>query len=82
MTALTTAQISALFQEIANRCNSDGVVTLTKTDLKNAITDVNTWMDNNASSYNTAINVTARNALTTSQKAYLLAIIALKKYTG
>ena len=82
MTALTTAQISALFQQIADQCSKDGPVTITKTDIKNAITDINTWIDNNAASFNSAINATARAGLTTSQKAYLLAIIALKKYPG
>mgnify|MGYP001164581289 CR=1 FL=1 len=82
MVALTTAQISALFQEIANLVSRDGVVTITKTDIKNAITDINTWMDANQTSFNNAINATARAGLTTPQKAYLLAIIALKKYSG
>ena len=82
MVALTQNQIDKLFQEIATLVSREGICTITKTDFKTAISDINTWIDNNTTSFNNSINATARSALTTSQKAYLLAIITLKKYSG
>lgn len=56
------------------------VVGLTKTQLRAAVDAVDQWCSDNAAAFNTALPVAARNSLTTSQKARLLALVALKRY--
>ena len=81
--ALTTQQklaIRALWNsDISNRRESIG---LTKADVDAAIDAIDTWIDANSTSYNTAIPQPARSALTASQKAELLYRVALKRYGG
>jgi conjugal transfer/entry exclusion protein len=52
---------------------------LTKSDLQAAVNAADDWTDANASSFNTALPAAARTALTTEQKALLLAIVALMR---
>lgn len=46
-----------------------------KSILRTAVDDADTWAENNASSYNTALNVTFRTNATATQKAALLALV-------
>ena len=55
---------------------------LSKPDLDAAITAVDAWVEANAAAYNAALPLAARTTLTASQKAELLAIVALKRYAG
>lgn len=54
-------------------------IAVTKTDLRAAINAVDDWCDTNAASFNTAIPQPARAQLTASQKALLLAYVALRR---
>jgi len=85
LTALTQAQIDKVFADLVNeilRASNGAAITLTKTDIKQAITDTNTWIDNNAASYNSALALNVRSTLTSTQKSLLFAYVALKKYSG
>ena len=53
---------------------------LTKAQLRAAFNAADDWVDANAASYNTALPVAARNALTTYQKAQILAMVVLKRH--
>ena len=53
---------------------------LSKIQLKAAIDAADSWADSNASSFNSALPVEARTALSSSQKAQLLAYTILRRY--
>lgn len=56
------------------------VTGLTKAQLRTAVDDIDTWVDANSASFNTAIQQPARSALTSAQKAALLVYVVLKRY--
>lgn len=66
-----------LMQEWSNARES---VALTKADLRAAVDAIDTWLNDNAASANTAIPQPARSALTTTQKALLLMHVVRKRY--
>jgi hypothetical protein len=53
---------------------------LTKADLQAAVDAIDAWADANAASFNSAIPLPARTALTTRQKARLLALVLQRRY--
>ncbi len=53
---------------------------ITKADLRAAIDAADDWADANASAYNLALPVAARNALTARQKARLLVFVIQKRW--
>jgi len=53
----------------------------TKADLRAAVNAADAWIDANAAAYNSALPQPARGALTTEQKAVLLAITALVRFS-
>lgn len=55
-------------------------IALTKPDFRAAVDAIDTWLNTNASSLNTAIPQPARANLTTAQKARLLMAIVRKRY--
>lgn len=83
MALLTAPQRVALrvliSQRVSDRRELFGV---SRADLDAAITAIDTWVENNATSYNVAIPQPARNALTASQKAELLYLISQARYGG
>lgn len=71
--ALTTNEreaLNALFQrhESAIRAVLGGI---TKAELLQAVVDIDAWIDNNVSSFNSAISEPARTVLTSKQKYWL-----------
>ena len=56
-------------------------ISVNKPDLRAAINAIDQWVDDNQSSFNTALPLPARTELTASQKASLLAIVVLARYT-
>lgn len=81
--ALTTQQrldLRAAYGRIlSDRRDSFG---LTKAQLDATITAIDDWVDANATQFNNAIPQPQRGILTSSQKAELLYLIALKRYGG
>jgi hypothetical protein len=55
---------------------------VTKADIRAAIDAVDQWADDNTSSFNTAIPLPARTALTTQQKAEILLIVIRRRTQG
>ena len=53
---------------------------LTKAELRAAVDAVDDWVDDNASSYNNALPVAARTALTAAQKAELLMFVVDRRF--
>lgn len=51
-----------------------------KPDLRAAVDAADSWAQSNAASFNSALPATARNNLTASQKALLLAYVIMKRY--
>jgi len=80
MAELTTEQRRALWADFM-RVNTEAIG-ITKVDLRAAVDAIDTWIDANAASLNSAIPQPARGALSTAQKARLLALVALKRYGG
>lgn len=54
-------------------------VSITKPELRAAINAADDWADANAGAYNSAIPQPARSALTSDQKALVLAYVALRR---
>lgn len=54
-------------------------VALDKDELAAAVAATDTWIDENAASYNTALPVAARTALTATQKTVLFCVVALAR---
>lgn len=52
------------------------IAVLTKSDLRAAINATDTWIDDNAASFNSALPTTARNNLTSAQKTLLFCVVA------
>lgn len=55
---------------------------LTKADLRAAVDAIDAWLNTNAAALNSAIPQPARSALTTPQKARILAGVIRKRYTA
>ena len=55
---------------------------LTKPQLDAAIAAVDDWIDGNAVAFNNALPTAAKNNLTAAQKAELLSLVALRRYSG
>lgn len=71
--AATSTALQRFFSQTA------AAVGITKPELKTAVDAVDDWCDANATSFNTAIPQPARSALNSSQKAMLLAYVALRR---
>ena len=52
---------------------------LLKADLRAAVDATDTWIDSNQTSFNTALPVAARNALTLPQKTLLFCFVAMRR---
>jgi hypothetical protein len=82
MAAMITADrvaVGAAFQSDTSRA-AEGFGAMTKVDLQAAVAAIDDWVVANASAFNTAIPVAARNALTSAQKARLLMYVVRKRY--
>lgn len=58
---------------------SRSVIDLSKADLQTAINATDTWIDNNAAAYNSALPAAAQSGLTAMQKALLFCAIAMAR---
>lgn len=83
MATLTTEQRATLWAELMRELSRDGeTVGITKPELRAAVDALDTWLDTNAATINTAIPQPARGALTAGQKARLLMFIVRYRYVG
>lgn len=81
MAALTNADRIAIWQkmmEAMSRANES--CSLTKPQLRAAIDAADDWADTNAAAYNNALPAAARTNLTAKQKAYLLALVIMRRW--
>lgn len=60
--------------------NGQGDLGVTKAELRAAVDAIDSWMDTNTASFNTAIPQPARGAMSTRQKAALLKAVVTKRY--
>lgn len=79
MAVLPDADRFALWAEFQRR-NTDTLGGLTKTDLRDAVNAIDSWIDGNASSFNVSIPQPARNALTAKQKALLFMYCVTRRF--
>lgn len=84
MAVLTTAQRSLVSFLLQDRLSSrrEGIGSLTKADILAAINATDTWIENNAAAYNTALPAAARTALTAQQKLELFHLVSLTRFGG
>lgn len=54
--------------------------TILKSELRDTVDAIDTWIDNNATAFNTAIPQPARGALTAKQKAALLMFVVERRF--
>jgi hypothetical protein len=71
--------VGALFQSDASMAR-EALGAVVKADIQAAIAAVDDWVVANASAFNTAIPLAARNALTAAQKARLLMYVVRRRY--
>lgn len=64
-------------EDLSNRREAIGI---NKADLRAAVDAVDTWVENNQASFNSALPETARTGLTANQKAVLLMYVVNKRY--
>lgn len=67
------AELGRVFSRLALPCG------VTRADLKAAVDAVDAWCDANQTSFNQAIPVAARTALTADQKAWLLCYVVRRR---
>jgi len=81
MAILTLAQIFDVWARLMRNISDLRLETsLTKTDLRAAVEAADVWVDANAASYNSALPIAARTALTAKQKAELLMMVVAKRF--
>lgn len=71
---------SFMRQEQMNATLQVGVNGLTKVQLQAAVDAADQWVSDNAASFNSALPVAARSALTASQKSALLMYILIRRF--
>ena len=83
MTALNASQIQQTWKNISDKIfQATHPADLDITGLTNLIASVNTWIDNNAVSFNNALPANVQSNWTSAEKAALLYFVALVKYGG
>ena len=78
MAALSQAEREKIFRVFMRRKFPAGA-TYTKADLMAAVAAADTWADANAAAYNAALPNPFRTAATASEKAVVLALVALAR---
>jgi hypothetical protein len=78
MAVLSDASRIEIWAELQRTADNPG--TVTKDDLRAAVDATDDWVDANSSSFNSALPVAARTALSARQKAYLLAYVVEKRW--
>jgi hypothetical protein len=79
LSASDRAAVSAQFQTDSSRLR-DQFGALSKADLQAAINAADDWADANKASYNAALPLPARTALTAAQKAAILLYVIRRRY--
>lgn len=77
--ALTQQDINEIFRQYVRQTYKKGrPCTITKTDIKNAITETETWINDNKASYNNTLNATFRSAESANEKSFLFYLVGKK----
>jgi hypothetical protein len=79
MTNLTDNERILIWAISMNEMNGESC-SISKSALRDAINAVDDWVEDNSSSFNSAIPQPARGALTTRQKIRLLRLVLMKRY--
>jgi len=82
MATLSAGDLTALWGEFmskacAERADLSG---MTKYDLKDAVIAIDQWIDNNVSSFNTALPEPSKSVLTLKQKLQIFVMVANKRW--
>ena len=81
MAALTTFQRQGIWAEFMRQASADRQdLGINKSDMQAAVDAADQWVEDNAGSYNSALPVAARTALTQAQKTRLLFFVASKRF--
>jgi hypothetical protein len=80
MAALSAPNQAEVTADLQRSDGLGGVGALKKADLVAAVSAADAWVDANSASYNTALPVAVRNALTVSQKAQLLSAVVRQRF--
>lgn len=72
------ADVWRMYMKILSR--ESQTTNLTKQELRAAVDAIDTWVENNAASFNTAIPQPARGSLTARQKAQLLTYVVMRRF--
>lgn len=77
MAALSATERDKIYRAFM-RLNTE-VTPFTKTVLRTAVDDTDTWIDANQAAFNTALNATFRTNASTAQKTLLFCYVAMRR---
>ena len=81
MAALTDQQRISIWAEFMQQASRDRqTLSLTKPELRAAVDATDQWIEDNVSSFNTALPAAARTALSAQQKALMFFAVASKRF--
>ena len=81
MAVLTDPDRAALHAELMQLASAANLsLTILKSALRDAVNATDDWIDANAASFNNALPVAVRNALTAKQKAQLFMLVARRRF--
>jgi len=79
--ALTNEELTDIWARYQNITSRAGIeVATSKDDLRTAVEDVETWIDANQVSYNTALPEPYKTDASAQEKALMLSLVAAKMY--
>ena len=81
MAELTSQDRAALWADLMLRLSDErSAISITKAELRAVIDAADTWLNDNASSLNSALPLPGRTSLTTTKKALVLMYVIQKRY--
>jgi len=80
MAILPDADRQAVWADFMRALESGANITVTKTELRDAINAADDWIDLNAASYNLALPLPVRTSFTAKQKAKLLMWVIRRRF--
>lgn len=82
MAALSNADRALCWAEAMRPGGLGATGALSKAELRAAVDAIDQWVDDNASSFNSAIPQPARGTLTAKQKAQILMLVVQRRFGG
>lgn len=81
--ALTQQQKNEVWAQYMHDLSAANIASaLLKQDMKDAVANIDAWVESNQASFNAALPVPYRNGASAADKARLLALVVMKRFGG